>query len=64
MKLKYEKLLVEGGLLNPSTGSKLVKGIAGEDELLAKWQALVPGIGMRIERLVFEETRCYPLYPE
>ena len=39
-------------------------GIDGEDALLAKWREVVQGMDMKIERLYFGETRCYPVYPD
>ena len=59
-----EAALIAAGLLNPNTGSKLVRGIDGEDSLLAQWRSVVQGMDMRIERLNFNETRCYPVYPD
>lgn len=59
-----EQLLIAAGLLNQNTGSKLVRGIDGEESLLAKWRNVVPGMNMRVERLYYNESRCYPVYPK
>jgi hypothetical protein len=59
---KIEAALVSAGLLNDSTGAKLVSGgIQGEDTLLAAWRAIVPEVGMRVERLHFNESWCWPV---
>lgn len=63
----FRAALVADGLLNPLTGGKLVKGISGEDWLLAQWRAkaarfvcrgLRVTVDMRIDRLSFGESRC------
>jgi len=59
-----EQLLIDADLLNPNTGSKLVRGIEGEDVLLAEWRKIMPEINMTVERLCFSESRCYPVYPD
>jgi hypothetical protein len=61
--VSMEQLLIAAGLLNQNTGAKLVRGIDGEDSLLAQWRDVVPGIDMQVERLYYSESRCYPVYP-
>ena len=53
--------LANAGLLNPTTWTKIVKGIEGEDALLAKWREVFPHVDMGIERLYHGETRCWPM---
>lgn len=54
-------ILIRTGLLNPNTGTKLVKGIDGEDALLAAWRRFLPDVDMGVERLPFNESRCWPI---
>ena len=53
--------LANAGLLNPVTWTKIVKGIDGEDYLLAKWREVAQEVDMGIERLSHGETRCWPI---
>lgn len=62
-KIAIEEKLAASGLLNHNTGFTLVRGIDGEDRLLARWREVIPGMDMRVERLYFNESRCYPIYP-
>jgi hypothetical protein len=57
---QIEAALISAGLLNPNTGAKLVSGIQGEDAMLSAWREIVPEVGMRVERLYFQESICYP----
>ena len=57
---EVSKTLASMGLLGP-TWTKIVKGIDGEDALLAKWREIFPNVDMGIERLYHGETRCWPL---
>ena len=65
-----EALLVKRGLLNPMTGGKLAFLVDGENTLLYRWRLALAGfirkgwkveVGMRVERLTYGESRCYPL---
>lgn len=57
---EVSKTLADMGLLGQSW-TKIVKGIEGEDVLLAKWREVFPHVDMGIERLCHGETRCWPV---
>lgn len=57
---EVSRKLVEMGLLG-QTWTIIVKGIDGEDALLAKWREVFPNVDMGIERLYHGETRCWPV---
>ena len=63
----FKTVLARKGLLHAYTGTALAHGIDGEDRLLKKWQDAAAAfiykgrhieVDMRIERLVFNQTRC------
>ena len=64
---RFKQVLIKKGLLNPVTGTMLVRGISDEDRLLAKWRQVASGfihkgkkvhVIMVIER--FNESWAWP----
>ena len=67
---RFKQLLVTKGLLNVTTGNKLVYGIEGEECLLNKWEELAQTfvyqdrrvvVSMLVEQLPHNDSRCTPL---
>ena len=65
----FKQVLIKKGLLNPNTGTMLVHGIDGEDDLFAKWKQVASIfihkgkkviVGMLYERMSFNESRVWP----
>ena len=65
----FKRVLIKKGLLNPNTGTMLVHGIDGEDQLFAKWKQVAStfihkgkkvNVGMHFERMSFNESRVWP----
>lgn len=65
----FKQALIKKGLLNPNTGTMLVHGIDGEDQLFAKWKQVAStfihkgkkvNVGMHFERMTFNESRVWP----
>ena len=67
---RFKQLLVSKGLLNVTTGNKLVYGIEGEEYLLNKWEELAQtfvyqdrrvAVSMLVEQLPHNDSRCSPI---
>ena len=67
---RFKQLLVSKGLLNVTTGNKLVYGIEGEEYLLNKWEELAQTfvyqdrrvvVSMLVEQLPHNDSRCSPI---
>ena len=67
---RFKQLLVAKGLLNVTTGNKLVYGIEGEEYLLNKWEELAQTfvyqdkrvvVSMLVEHLPHNDSRCSPI---
>ena len=67
---RFKQLLVTKGLLNVTTGNKLVYGIEGEEYLLNKWEELAQTfvyqdkrvtVSMLVEHLPHNDSRCSPI---
>ena len=67
---RFKQLLVTKGLLNVTTGNKLVYGIEGEEYLLNKWEELAQtfhyegkrvAVTMLVEQLPHNDSRCTPI---
>lgn len=63
-------MLITKGLLNVTTGNKLVYGIEGEEYLLNKWEELAQtfvyqdrkvAVSMLVEQLPHNDRKCTPL---
>lgn len=66
---QFSHVLKKHGVLGQH-GFTIVKGISGEDCLLAEWRSFAKrfiykgqriSVGMHVERMHFNESRCYPV---
>ena len=67
---RFKQLLITKGLLNVTTGNKLVYGMEGEEYLLNKWEELAQtfvyqdrkvAVSMLVEQLPHNDRKCTPL---